>query len=293
MNGSVPEPTGTGAAPLVVDDVAVTVDGRGPRAVLMVHGWPDTAALWTRPAAGLADAMRCARFTLPGYAPDAGRAPRSPDAILALLGRIADAVSPDRPVDLLLHDWGCAFGYAFALEHPERVRRIVGVDVGDAGSRDHARSLRARDKAAIASYQLWLAAAWKAGGPAGDAMTRSLARAIGAPGASSTIGARMNWPYAMLWGGRFRAIARGLRSFDPPRPMLYVYGRRKPFMFHSPQWVDALERGGVHRAVGLDAGHWPMRDRPREFDALVRGWLADEPPGVPGPRLGGAGRAGD
>lgn len=262
------------AATLVVDGVEVVVEGHGDEALLMVHGWPDTAALWDAQVAALAPAWRCVRFTLPGF--DAAHGPRPVPLAhsVALLGRIADAVSPGRPVSLLLHDWGCAYGYLYALHAPARVRRIVGVDVGDAGSAAHARSLTAVDKVLVAGYQLWLALAWHLGGGAGNAMSRVLARLAGAPGGTAHVGWAMNYPYSLLWRGRYAPLLQAMQRFEPAVPMLFVHGRRKPLMFHSPSWAAALSQRPGCRVLGLDTGHWPMAEQPAAFNAAVRGWLA-------------------
>lgn len=261
----------------VVDGTEVRIDGDDPRVLLMLHGWPDTLRLWDAQVTTLAPHRRCVRFTLPGF--DGSRIRRAPSLVetVALIARVVDAVSPDSPVELLLHDWGCFFGYRYASLHPARVRRIVGVDVGDVGSRAHLRSLRARDKAAIAAYQLWLAAAWRIGGTAGDAMSRRMARLLHAPAAPESITASMNYPYHLQWTGGYREAARTVARFDPPCPMLFVFGRRKPFMFHSPDWADALAATPGSAAVGLETGHWVMRARGGEFDRAVRDWLLSPP----------------
>ncbi len=41
------------------------------------------------------------------------------------LGEWLDRVEPERPVDLVVHDWGGAIGMAWAVAHPERVRRMM------------------------------------------------------------------------------------------------------------------------------------------------------------------------
>ncbi|WP_157271773.1 alpha/beta fold hydrolase [Azohydromonas aeria] len=259
---------------LEIDGVPVHVEGHGEEALLMIHGWPDTARLWDAQVAAFGDAFRCVRFTLPGFDVARGARPLPLAGVTDLIGRIADAVSPQRPLALLLHDWGCAFGYEWALTCPGRVRRIVGVDVGDAGSPAHVRSLRLRDKAAIAAYQGWLIAAWRIGGARGDAMSRGFARLARAPGDPATIGHAMNQPYALLWSGAYADFQRRMRAgFEPPCPMLYVFGRRKPLQFHSPSWAARLDQRPGCRAVGLDSGHWPMVERAQEFNGVVREWL--------------------
>jgi pimeloyl-ACP methyl ester carboxylesterase len=271
-----------------LDGIPIHVDGDHGPALLMVHGWPDTHRLWDGTVDALRAHRRCVRFTLPGFDVTAGRRSATLDETLALLTRIADAVSPDAPVELLVHDWGCLFGYTWAVRHPDRVRRMVGVDIGDAGSAAHRRALGLAGGAMVAGYQLWLALAWTVGGRVGDAMTRGFATLAGAPGAPETIGSSMDYPYAMVWSGRYARAGANLGAFRPPCPMLYLHGRRKPVAFHSPDWVAALEADPAHRVQGFDTGHWPMHEQPEAFRQAVLEWLvrtgppADAHPGTAG-----------
>ena len=114
------------AESFVVDGVTVQVEGRGPDVLLMLHGWPDTQRLWDAQVAAFAPHFRCVRFTLPCFEPGTPRDPASLDRIVELLHQVSLLTSRDRPVTLLLHDWGCLFGYQFAMQHPQRVARIVG-----------------------------------------------------------------------------------------------------------------------------------------------------------------------
>ena len=264
------------APALEVEGIPVHVEGEGDEVLLMLHGWPDSCRLWDAQVAALRERFRCVRFTLPGFDRARGPRPMSLAQTLALIGRVAEAVSPDRPLTLLVHDWGCVFGYEYALRHPARVRRLIGVDLGDAGSRAHARSLTLADKLMVAAYQLWLAAAWHIGGHPGDAMTRHFARMARVPADAEAVGHAMNYPYALAWTGGYAEMRQRVRSqgFEPPCPMLYLYGRRKPMMFHSPSWAAALARRPGCQVLRLDAGHWPMLERPAELNAAVRDWLA-------------------
>ena len=221
---------------------------------------------------------------LPGF--DLGKPPRpvSVATMTDLIRQIVDAVSPERPVTLVLHDWGCFFGYEFAARHTARVRRIVGVDIGDTSSGEYLKGLSAKEKAMIAGYQLWLALAWKLGpwlpGLA-NRMTRWMARQIGCRTPAHQIGWEMNYPYAMQWFGEeggLRGVARIDKLVGESLPALFVYGRRKPFMFHSARWVRQLNRTPGCAAHSLETGHWVMKQRPAEFTALVRAWLERDQP---------------
>lgn len=259
---------------LVVDGIDVLVEGTGSETLLMLHGWPDTLALWDSTVGALRDRFRCCRFTLPGFAPGSPRQQPTLAEMNALLLHVADRICPGGQVTLVLHDWGCVFGYQFAMRHPERVRRIVGVDIGDAESLP--RTLRKRQLAGIAAYQLWLALAWKLGGRIGDRMTRWMARVVRAPSDPASIVWQMNWAYALTWFGGPEALPRRAVPFRPACPMLFIHGRRKPFRFHSKAWADALAQRAGSRVEVFDTGHWVMLEAPERFHAVVRQWLLAE-----------------
>jgi pimeloyl-ACP methyl ester carboxylesterase len=260
----------------LVDGVDVHVEGTGPT-VVMVHGWPDTWRLWDSTVAALSPRWRCVRFSLPGY--DLARPPRrmTLDGLVDFLAAVVDEVSPGEPVTLLLHDWGAVFGYEYAARHPQRVSRIAGVDIGDVNTSDYLRSLSAKAKLMIAGYQLQLALAWKIGGATGTRMSRAMARALRCPTDAASIGWQMNYPYALQWSGGLRGLAR----FRPHCPLLYLYGRRKPFQFHSPRWLErvaALPGGAV---AEFDTSHWVMVDDPKGFNRRVRQWLESTASALP------------
>ncbi len=263
---------------MVVDGTELLIEGGGAHTVVMVHGWPDTRDLWDTTVQALAPSMRCVRFTLPGFGalPQDGPVIRL-DGMTQHLLTILDAVSPDKPVTLLLHDWGCIFGYELAMRHPKRVARLVGVDIGDHNAGAYLRSLSAGQKMMVLLYQLFLAKAWVLGRYVNQAlangMSRWMARALRCPTPSDQIGWQMNYPYAMAW---FK-LGGGLPT-QPVRlqcPMLYLYGKRKPLMFHSPQWLQTLQSTPGSAAHGLATGHWIMVEQPKAFNELVLKWLQE------------------
>ncbi len=254
--------------PLVVEGVDVHIEGEGPT-VMMVHGWPDTWRLWDGTVAALSPHYRCVRFSLPGF--DLAKPPRrmTLPGLVDCFAAVVDAASPGQPVTLLLHDWGAIFGYEYAARHPHRVSRIVGVDIGDVTTGDYLRSLSARSKLMIAGYQLHLALAWKIGGATGTRMSRSMARLLRAPTDPAAIGWQMNYPYALQWSGGLK----GLSKFEPHCPLLYIYGKRKPFQFHSPRWLERVAALPGGEVAQFKTGHWVMANDPEGFNRVVLRWL--------------------
>lgn len=257
-----------------VGSLEVLVEGRGTKSIVMVHGWPDTHRLWDAQVAALGARYRCVRFTLPGFAGAAAKRAYSLDEVVEAIHAVVHAACPGERVTLLLHDWGCLFGYQFAERYPALVERIVGVDIGDTGSRRHVAELGRRARLGLVAYQLWLAAAWRIGGPIGDRMARWVARVLRCPAAPESIHARMGYPYALRWLGAAGGL-RGLKTFQPQAPMLYIYGERKPFMFHSRAWAERLAARPASRVIGMPTGHWLMLSRPEEFNAAVASWLGE------------------
>jgi pimeloyl-ACP methyl ester carboxylesterase len=257
---------------LQVDGIDVFVAGGGSESIVMIHGWPDTYRLWDAQAAYFKDRYRCVRFTLPGFDIDKPRRAVPLEEMLATLKKIVEQTCPGQRVILMLHDWGCAFGYQLAMRHPSLVSKIVGVDIGDAGTKEHLRSLTAKAKAVVLAYQLWLAIAWRIGGRIGDWMTLWMARAARCPSDPRFIDSRMDYPYYIRWmkaHGSYRDMVR----FEPPVPMLFIYGKRKAFLFHTPAWADALAARPGNQVHGLETGHWVMSQQPQQFNQIVDAWL--------------------
>ena len=97
--------------------------------VVMVHGNPTWSFYYRNPVLALRERRRC-------LVPDhigmgLSDRPAEPGYRYTLAQRVADfgewldAVEPERPLDLVVHDWGGAIGLAWAALHPERIRRIV------------------------------------------------------------------------------------------------------------------------------------------------------------------------
>jgi pimeloyl-ACP methyl ester carboxylesterase len=99
--------------------------GTGPPA-LFLHGNPDTSEVWDGVIEAMRHRHRCLAPDLPGYG--RSQAPAGFDGSLPALAAWVDgvvaAVSPALPLDLVVHDFGGPFGFAWASAHPEKVRRI-------------------------------------------------------------------------------------------------------------------------------------------------------------------------
>ena len=232
----------------------------------MVHGWPDTHRLWDAQVAFLRDRYRCVRFTLPGFDTARPRRAFSIDEVTEFLRRVVERFSPGRKVTLLLHDWGCGFGYQFYARYPDLVSRIIGVDIGD--TRGLQRALSWRGKLIIMAYQWWLAAAWRIGG-----RTLRMKRWMRSRSDERFVASCMCYPYYRTWFAGRDNYGPQWRRFEPACPMLFIYARRKPVMFHTQAWIDGLRARPENRVVEFDTGHWIMLQQPERFNETVSTWL--------------------
>jgi pimeloyl-ACP methyl ester carboxylesterase len=254
----------------------VHLDGHGEPLLLMVHGWPDTHDIWNAQIPAFAPHYRCARFTLPNYATRGTHQAYSIDAIAELINQVVDALSPNRPIVLMIHDWGCAFGYQFYRLYPHKVAQIVSLDIGDAMSRAHIKELKAYQMAMIATYQLSLATTWLMPETLGTGVARGFAKLLQHHNPSQ-VHRGMSYPYFMAW---FKALSHPIKPFSdvPTCPMLFLYAKHKPLMFHSKHWLGKVAAQNGNQVMGMKAGHWIMREIPQEFNQTVAAWLQSTRP---------------
>ncbi|MER0241584.1 SDR family oxidoreductase [Streptomyces sp. HSW2009] len=86
--------------------------------VVLVHGFPDSKEVWSEVARRLADRFHVVLYDLRGCGRSSAPKPLRGGYTLEKLTddflAVADAVSPDRPVHLVGHDWGSVQGWEFA-----------------------------------------------------------------------------------------------------------------------------------------------------------------------------------
>jgi pimeloyl-ACP methyl ester carboxylesterase len=93
--------------------------------VLLVHGYGASSASYLPVIDALAARYRVLAVDLPGF----GKSDRrdgdySPDALADLLAEILTRKGIQR-ADVVGHSWGCSVVLAFALRHPDRLRRLT------------------------------------------------------------------------------------------------------------------------------------------------------------------------
>lgn len=107
--------------------------------LVLVHGWPDDHHLWDRVIPLLAGRFHVVAYDTRGH----GRSTRTSrtrdyrlDAFAADFFAVADAISPDRPVHVLAHDWGSVQMWEAVCE-PRAAARIASFTSVSGPNLDH------------------------------------------------------------------------------------------------------------------------------------------------------------
>ncbi|MGM7644401.1 SDR family oxidoreductase [Nocardia sp. JW2] len=107
--------------------------------VVLVHGWPDTHHLWERVIPLLADRFHVVAYDTRGHGAST-RTQRTADFRLDELAgdfyAVIDAVSPDRPVHVLAHDWGSIQLWEAVCE-PQAAERVASFTSVSGPNLDH------------------------------------------------------------------------------------------------------------------------------------------------------------
>ena len=249
--------------------------------VLCLHGFPDDASTFDRLGAALAGAgYRVVAAYLRGYHPSPlegqmGLAGMAQDA-----AAIAAAVSPDRPVALVGHDYGAQIGYAVLAEHPYRFSSSVMLaGVHPAVIAANARRLPRQ----------WWASRYIAFFQLGRIAERAVARddfgyverlrRRWSPGFAfepahaehvrSTLRRSMPWPVAMYRAGGFDADREPIST-----PTLFVAGGRDGCSLPDlARGQEALFTGPYEQQVWPGVGHYPHLEEPDRAASAVLNWL--------------------
>ncbi len=128
--------------------LAADTTGEGP-AVLLIHGFPDSRAVWRRQVGPLAEAGFCV------IAPDlrgfgASERPEGVDAyrVTEMIGDLIELLD-EHGIDrahVVGHDWGAGIAWVLAALLPDRVASLAALSVGHPNA-SRPRSLESREKA--------------------------------------------------------------------------------------------------------------------------------------------------
>lgn len=257
--------------------------GTGPPVVLL-HGFPDTSALWRHQV----DALNGAGFRT--IAPDMrgrGRSDRPPDvAAYGLQNMVADVVGimdalGIQRAHVVGHDWGAAVAWLVAMLAPDRVDHLVAVSVGAPGAAGPptlvdlqkgwyrilfllegiAEDLAQRDDWYLLREML------QGGGEDFDVYIANLSP----PGALT---AALNWYRANLPADRLISAGAGFAFPPVAAPTMGVFGAADLYLGESAMVNSASKVTGPWRYERLEGiGHFVPLDAPEQLNKLLLDFL--------------------
>jgi pimeloyl-ACP methyl ester carboxylesterase len=261
-------------------------------AVVFVHGNPGPAEDWRRLVSRVGAFARAVAPDMPGYGesdkPD--RFVYTVDGYARHLAALLDQLGVRR-AHLVVHDFGGAWGLAWAADHPDRLAGLTLVNTGVL--RDYPWHSLARIWRTSGLGELFLRTTTRRGLQVmlrrGNPRTLPLEAVERIHRASRDAGGRQ----AVLRLYRATDLAavsedlhRRLQGAD--RPVLVVWGAQDPYV--PVRWAER-QRETFPRAevvVLPDSGHWPMVDSPVAVEqpvlAFLRAHVGRPAPAVPGPR---------
>jgi len=250
--------------------IAINEWGDGPP-ILFIHGNPDSGNMWEGIAQRLAGERRCLALDLPGFGhsqvPAGYR--RTLDGMAEFVEQFRSAAQIAPPLDVVAHDFGGPFAFAWAIRHPAALRRLVAINT-----------------AFFSDYRwhFW-ARVWRMpllGEIAMAAMNRAMF-IDGLKRASPKLPVdHIERTFSLMTWSMRREVLRlyrqadfvNLKNWEPDflaltsaKPTLVIWGDRDPFI--APRFA---ERFNARRVVHLpNIGHWAPVEAPTECaDAITR-----------------------
>jgi pimeloyl-ACP methyl ester carboxylesterase len=224
--------------------------------IVLLHGNPDSHAVWSDVVARLAPQFRCIAPDLPGFG--ASRAPRDIDFAFERQGEfvaaLLDALALHH-VDLVVHDIGAAFGVAFATASAARLRTLTIFNTSLFPHHFWARVWQTRglgELAMMAATRGLFVGQMRRGSPR---MPREYADHAYDTFGRAARRAALRWYRTMSreldgWDARFRDATSAL-------PKQVVWGDLDPFV---P--IANADRFGAPVRHVADCGHWVMAEDP-------------------------------
>ncbi|MGW5427633.1 SDR family oxidoreductase [Streptomyces sp. NPDC004059] len=275
--------------------------------VVLVHGYPDSKEVWSEVAVRLADRFHVVLYDVRGHGRSTAPKPLRGGFTLAKLTddflAVVDAVSPDRPVHLVGHDWGSVQSWEFVTVGRTEGRiasftSISGPSLDHFGHWINARVRRPTPRRVgqllgqgAKSWYVYLLhtpalpeLAWR--GPLGKRWPKILQRVEKVPGGAYPTPSLASDAAHGAWLYRDNVRARLLR----PRPDAYAHA---PVQLITPQqdaflserlyddleqWVPRLTRRT------LPAKHWVPRTRPDQLASWIEEFVMSVDDGRPEPK---------
>ncbi|GAC1632980.1 MAG: alpha/beta hydrolase [Nevskia sp.] len=247
---------------------------------LLLHGNPDSSAMWAPLVDRLRERCDCIAPDLPGFGrtPVPARNEATLDWAADWVDGLVNELAIETPLDLVVHDVGGFVGLAWAVRFPHRVRRIVITNtIFQADYQWHfwARVWRRRGLGEFSMALLGLpllgralfAATLRLGGPG---LSRAQIAEI-CDGFGPVTRAQVLHLYRATDPANFAGWEERLLVLAQTIPTRVIWGDRDPFI--ERRYAERFGTTDVHHLA--DVGHWPAAEAPDRMAALVLEHFAD------------------
>jgi pimeloyl-ACP methyl ester carboxylesterase len=253
-----------GTVSMIVEDgtaIACSVAGEGEPALVLVHGWACDRAYWKHQVGHFAATNRVVAIDLAGHGDSGlGRQVWTLDALARDVVAVLEAESLHRVI-LVGHSLGAPVALLAARRAPDRVIGIVAVDALHDVEQPH----RDATLGFVASLEADFAGTLRAGVPglfgqdADPALVESIAADMAAAPPGLSIALERDYA-GMDLGGAMQALTVPIRAINA-----------------SPTNAEGNRRHARDFDARLmeNAGHFPMLERPDEFNALLARAIAE------------------
>ena len=254
-------------------------EGKGPP-VVFLHGEPTWSFLWRKVIPPIREAgYRCIAPDLPGF----GRSDKPIDlewysydrhtaAVAALFAelKLQDAT-------IVVHDWGGPIGLRVAVEHPDRIGRMVLLDSGlFTGHQRMTESWMAFRELAQRSEDLPVSFLIRAGCRIAPPANVVAAYEAPFPTPASKAGARA-FPLILPTTPHMEGAATGQRVLarlgSDPRPKLIIWGEDDAILPLESGWRFARAIGAEVDHVIKGVGHYLQEDAGHQVGRMIVRWL--------------------
>ena len=258
-------------------------EGRGPP-VVFIHGEPTWSFLWRNVMRPIRDAgYRCIAPDLPGF----GRSDKPIDVAWYTYDRHTQSMARLfvelnlRDATIVVHDWGGPIGLRVAVEHPERIARMVVLDTGLFTGHQKMNDAWMTFRAFVERTEDL---------PVGLLVRRACARDPGEkviaaydapfPSAAAKAGARA-YPLILPLTPDAPGAPAGVRVLEAlrgdARPKLFLWADSDPVLPLATRRRFAAALGAKIDHVVPGAGHFLQEDAGPEIGRLIADWLAARP----------------
>jgi NAD(P)-dependent dehydrogenase (short-subunit alcohol dehydrogenase family)/pimeloyl-ACP methyl ester carboxylesterase len=277
---------------------------RGRPTILLVHGYPDSSHVWDATAARLADDFHVVAYDVRGAGQSTAPHPVEDydlEHLVADTAAVAAAVSPDKPVHLVGHDWGSIQSWETVTTETMR-GRIASYTTISGPSLDHAgywvlQRLKAGTPAEVSRVASQLLHSWYIGmfhlpmaAPAAwkmglDKLWPALLEKLDGVAADVNPTQRKDGSHGVkLYRANVlkRVLKPNERRTDVPVQLIVPLRDRfvTPQLFDDlPQWAPKLWRSNV------DAGHWLQVSHPQLVADRIGAFVRFVETGVESPAL--------